>query len=142
MLLAAVVESPEGNVIFQLHGDAAEELGKGLRLIIDELTVTDPVVVIRPGQINFPGITLPEEITIPIPTITLLRHGAGLVQTLRFMVEDELRAGTLVEVMPHCAGSTRPVSLLYPHRRALPLRVRAFVDFIVEKSAAWRQMKL
>lgn len=71
--------------------------------------------------------------------ITLLRHGAGLVQTLRFMVEDELHAGTLVEVMPHCAGSTRAVSLLYPHRRALPLRVRAFVDFIVEKSVAWQQ---
>ncbi|MEQ1439117.1 substrate binding domain-containing protein [Fontimonas sp. SYSU GA230001] len=74
--------------------------------------------------------------------ITLLRHGAGLLQTLRFMVEDELRDGTLVKVMSHCAGSARPVSLLYPHRRALPLRVRVFIDFIVEKSTAWRRAKL
>jgi hypothetical protein len=48
---------------------------KPLRLIIDDLTITDPVVVVRPGQINFPGITLPEEITIPIPTITLKNIG-------------------------------------------------------------------
>jgi hypothetical protein len=46
-----------------------------LRLIINDLTITDPVVVVRPGQINIPGITLPEEITIPIPTITLKNIG-------------------------------------------------------------------
>ena len=48
---------------------------KPLKLIIDELTITDPVVVVRPGQINIPGVTLPEEITVPIPTITMKNIG-------------------------------------------------------------------
>jgi DNA-binding transcriptional LysR family regulator len=69
--------------------------------------------------------------------ITLLRAGAGLMQTLRFLVEDDLRSGALVEVMRDHAGTVRPVSLLYPDRRALPLRVRVFIDFVVERAAAW-----
>lgn len=68
--------------------------------------------------------------------LTLLRAGAGVMQTLRFLVEDDLNSGALVEVMQDHAGTTRPISLLYPSRRALPLRVRAFIDFIVERTAA------
>jgi len=66
--------------------------------------------------------------------IALLRAGAGLMQTLHFLVEDDLRDGTLVEVLRDHAGTTRPISLLYPSRRALPLRVRVLIDFLVERS--------
>lgn len=68
--------------------------------------------------------------------ITLLRAGAGLMQTLRFLVEDDLRRGTLVEVLQDHAGTTRSISLLYPSRRALPLRVRVLIDFLVERCGA------
>jgi DNA-binding transcriptional LysR family regulator len=65
--------------------------------------------------------------------IALARHDAGLFQTYRFAVANELRAGTLVEVLPEFGGCSRPFILLYPHARHLSSRVRAFVDFIVEK---------
>jgi len=32
------------------------------------------------------------------------------------------------------AGRSRPFSLLYPHGRLLPSRVRAFVDFLMEQT--------
>lgn len=73
-----------------------------------------------------------------IGCVTLAKAGAGLTQTLRYLVEDELREGTLVEVLADCAGTVRPVSLVYPERRALPLRVRAFIEFVMEKSATRR----
>ena len=63
----------------------------------------------------------------------LARSGAGLFQTYRFVVESDLRDGTLVEVLPQFGGASRPFVLLYPHRRHLSLRVRCFVDFLVEK---------
>ncbi|MDF3884041.1 LysR family transcriptional regulator [Cupriavidus basilensis] len=66
---------------------------------------------------------------------TLARAGAGLFQTYRFVVESDLREGNLVEVLPEYGGATRPFILLYPHARHLSLRVRAFVDFLVEKFA-------
>jgi DNA-binding transcriptional LysR family regulator len=65
--------------------------------------------------------------------VTLARHGAGLLQTYRFIVEDDLRAGTLVEVLANYAGRSRPITLLYPQNRHVPLRVRSFVDFLVSE---------
>jgi DNA-binding transcriptional LysR family regulator len=68
--------------------------------------------------------------------ITLARHGAGIYQFYRFTLEDDLRAGRLVEVLPEFGGCTRPFILLYPHARHVSSRVRAFVDFIVGKLAS------
>lgn len=65
--------------------------------------------------------------------VTLARAGAGLFQTYRFVVEEDLRAGTLVEVLKEHGGVTRPFVLLYPHARHMSSRVRAFVDFLIEK---------
>ncbi|MGE8706041.1 MAG: LysR family transcriptional regulator [Achromobacter sp.] len=67
--------------------------------------------------------------------VTLARAGAGLFQTYRFVVEDDLREGRLAEVLPQHGGSTRPFVLLYPHARHVSRRVRAFVDFLVDKLA-------
>lgn len=67
--------------------------------------------------------------------VTLARAGAGLFQTYRFVAERELAEGQLVEVLQPFAGRSRPVSLIYPHGRMLPSRVRAFVDFMVEHSS-------
>lgn len=64
---------------------------------------------------------------------TLARAGAGLFQTYRFVVEHDLREGTLVQVLKEFGGSTRPFVLLYPHARHVSRRVRTFVDFLVEK---------
>jgi DNA-binding transcriptional LysR family regulator len=66
---------------------------------------------------------------------TLGRSGAGLVQTYRYILEKDLKSGELVEVLPQFGGSSRPFILLYPHARHLSLRVRTFVDFLVEQLA-------
>lgn len=65
--------------------------------------------------------------------VVLARSGAGLLQTLRFLFEPGLASGELVEVLQPYAGCSRQVSLLYPHGRHLPQRVRLFVDFLLEK---------
>ncbi|CAN7191693.1 LysR substrate-binding domain-containing protein [Polaromonas sp. LjRoot131] len=66
---------------------------------------------------------------------TLARSGAGLVQTYRYILEKDLKSGELVELLPQFGGSSRPFILLYPHARHLSLRVRTFVDFLVEQLA-------
>lgn len=65
--------------------------------------------------------------------VTLARHGAGLFQTYRFIVEEDLREGRLVSVLQAFGGRSRPYSLLYPHSRHVPLRVRSMIDFLVQK---------
>lgn len=65
--------------------------------------------------------------------VTLARAGAGVVQTYRFLVEADLEAGRLVELLPEYAGASRPFSLLYPAHRHMALRVRVLIDFLVDK---------
>ena len=65
--------------------------------------------------------------------VTLARAGAGLVQTYRFLIEADLRDGTLAEVLAGHAGASRPFSLIYPGNRHLPLRVRVLINFLLEK---------
>ncbi|MDB5999038.1 MAG: LysR family transcriptional regulator [Rhizobacter sp.] len=64
--------------------------------------------------------------------VTLARHGAGLLQTYRFIVEDDLAQGRLVRVLPQAGGRSRPFSLIYPERRHTPQRMRLFIDFLVD----------
>ena len=66
--------------------------------------------------------------------VTLAKAGAGLFQTYRFIVENELADGTLVEVLQAFGGRSRPVNLVYPHGRLLPSRVRAFIGFLIERT--------
>ena len=66
-------------------------------------------------------------------TVTLARTGAGLLQTYRFIVEQDLQQGTLKEVLAPFGGASRPFSLLYPSNRHMPLRVRVLIDFLLTK---------
>ena len=69
--------------------------------------------------------------------VTLAKHGAGVFQTYKFIVEKELADGSLVEVLQPYAGRSRPYTLLYPHGRYVPQRVRAFVDFLLQFRDEW-----
>jgi DNA-binding transcriptional LysR family regulator len=72
--------------------------------------------------------------------VTLAKHGAGVFQTYKFIVEKELVDGSLVEVLQPYAGRSRPYTLLYPHGRYVPQRVRAFVDFLLQFRDEWAQV--
>jgi DNA-binding transcriptional LysR family regulator len=63
--------------------------------------------------------------------VTLARAGAGVLQSYRFLVEEDLREGRLVELLPGWAGASRPFSLLYPADSHKPLRVRVLIDYLV-----------
>ena len=78
------------------------------------------------------GYTCSEDV---LGIVTLARSGAGIVQTYRFIVEQDLKTGALVELLPGHGGTSRPFILLYPHARHLSLRVRTFVDFMLAKLA-------
>jgi DNA-binding transcriptional LysR family regulator len=76
------------------------------------------------------GICCAEDI---LGAVTLARHGAGLLQTYRFIVEQDLAQGTLKEVMQAFGGTSRPFSLLYPANRHMPQRLRVLIDFLTAK---------
>lgn len=63
--------------------------------------------------------------------------GLGLIQAPVVALRQHLDAGELVEVLPQWRAPALPVSLLYAHRRQLPLRLRAFMDWLAEVLAPY-----
>jgi len=58
-------------------------------------------------------------------------HGIALHST--WHVCEDLRSGRLKQVLPHYRIADSGIYALMPQRRLVPLRVRAFADFLVEK---------
>lgn len=59
--------------------------------------------------------------------------GGGLFQTYHFIADAAVARGELVEVLQGYAGRSRQFSIIYPQNRHLSARVRAFVDFMLER---------
>lgn len=60
--------------------------------------------------------------------------GVGLGHLARFRIADDIRAGRLVEVLAeHHRFVKLPIYIVYPHRRHLSAKVRAFTDFLAGK---------
>ena len=59
--------------------------------------------------------------------------GTGLVLVPTFMVEQQLRSGALLPVLASYAESDFGIFAVYPHRRHVSAKVRAFVDYFAER---------
>lgn len=59
--------------------------------------------------------------------------GQGIVLKPWFEVADHLRRGRLVELLPDFPPEPVSLAVVYPHRRLLPAKVKAFADFMVDE---------
>lgn len=83
--------------------------------------------------------------TVDVATATIviadnaeaLRHmavaGCGITLMANFIVGDDLKAGRLVRILSGWAGAESAIWAVYPNARFLPLKVRAFIDFLVDE---------
>lgn len=71
-------------------------------------------------------------------------RGLGVAMLPSHIVAEEVRTGSLVRVLKSIDLPELPISVVYPDRGNLPLRVRAFVDFLVARfaHAEWRKAAL
>lgn len=72
----------------------------------------------------------------PDVAITACMAGSGICPGAPFAVEPFVRAGTLVPVLPHWHFPPRPIHLVYPAAKHLSVRVRCFVNWVIEVFAA------
>lgn len=59
--------------------------------------------------------------------------GAGLIRAVSYQIADHVRAGRLALVLKEFEPRARPVHLVYDAQNRLPLKLRAFVDFVVPR---------
>ncbi|KQB60603.1 MULTISPECIES: LysR family transcriptional regulator [Acidovorax] len=65
--------------------------------------------------------------------------GLGLIQAPLLGVRELIDRRLLVEVLPHHPAPPMPVTLIYPHRRHLPQRVRVVMDWLAAVAQAHLQ---
>lgn len=63
--------------------------------------------------------------------VTLARAGLGLIQTYDFLVEHDVEAGALVEVLRDHRGASRPFSIIYPAAPRRSPAARTVIEFLV-----------
>jgi len=59
------------------------------------------------------------------------RLGLGIVQAPRYRFDEDIAAGTVVEILGEYTPRPTPLSVLYPSNRQLPPRVRVFITWLV-----------
>jgi DNA-binding transcriptional LysR family regulator len=55
--------------------------------------------------------------------------GVGITRVMSYRMENASRAGALEIVLEAFEPTPRPVNIVYPEQRLLPLKVRAFLDW-------------
>ena len=61
-----------------------------------------------------------------------VRAGIGIGQLIWYMVERDLAAGRLVQLLPQTVTYNNGIFMYYQQRTQMPLRVRHFIDFVAE----------
>jgi DNA-binding transcriptional LysR family regulator len=59
--------------------------------------------------------------------------GAGIAWVLSYLVNDLAKSRAVVTLLEAYEPSPMPVSLVYPTRRQVPLKLRAFLDFSIPR---------
>lgn len=66
-------------------------------------------------------------------------NGAGVIQVLNYIVRPAIARGLLKPVLEDYVTSGLPIAVIYPQKRHLSAKVRAFVDFMIELMAQLKQ---
>ena len=62
--------------------------------------------------------------------LEMAKAGLGIVNLPRFIVGESLEKGELIEVLPEYKQQKLEIHVVYPNRRHLPIKVRAFIEFL------------
>lgn len=66
-----------------------------------------------------------------------LAMGAGIGLCPAWLIDDLLKSGQLVHVLPGWTGAPQELFIMYPSRRYQPLRARLFIEFVSSQVLAW-----
>jgi DNA-binding transcriptional LysR family regulator len=59
--------------------------------------------------------------------------GLGIALQPLYLIEDDLKSGDLVPVLPDYTDPSGEITVVYPHAKMLPAKVRLFTNFLVKR---------
>ena len=82
------------------------------------------------GQLTSIAIDGPVRVNSPLAVRMAALSDLGFIVAPDFIVAGDLHEGRLVEILPDAHAAQSGIYAVYPHRRYLPTRVRALVDYL------------
>jgi DNA-binding transcriptional LysR family regulator len=95
-----------------------------------------PLDFVVDGEVRHLELPAPFSVTGTESYLAGLRLGLGIAQAPYFHVQNDLKAGALVEILHDFPPLEIPVSLLYARSRQLSLRLRVFLDWAAREFTA------
>ena len=74
----------------------------------------------------------PIEVNSPVATKTAAIAGLGFCSLPAFIAEEEIERGRLIPCLDEFIVRDGGIYAVYPHRRYLPAKIRALVDFLTQ----------
>ena len=119
--------------VIETHGtpETIDDLGR-YPFVVDTNSRRRNTIVYRDGDGLSRSVAIDGRIRVNSPLAARMAalSDLGFLLTPDFVIFDDLQSGRLVEVLPDALGFESGVYAVYPHRRYLPARVRALVDFL------------
>ncbi|WP_193074333.1 LysR family transcriptional regulator [Pseudomonas sp. FME51] len=84
-----------------------------------------------------PSVSVPVNPVLTVNNITFAREaavsGAGIINVPAFIAEPLVEQGVLCRVLEHCVLPSTELYALYPSRRFQAMKVKAFIDYLIEQ---------
>jgi len=95
---------------------------------VPEMTVTDPAGSVHVYQPKPGTIAIVADNSATLRAFALTGQGVAILP--QWLIQEDLQAGRLVRLLADYRFARQGVYALYPDTRHLPLKVRAFIDFM------------
>ena len=80
-------------------------------------------------------IQVPSRLTVDLgeAAVAAAVGGAGIARALSYLIDDLVKSRALTKLLEAYEPSLMPVSVVYPSQRQVPLKLRAFLDFLIPR---------
>jgi len=102
-------------------------------LILDVGTNAETWALVNKGARHSVEVTGPLRSNHALAIRAACRSGLGIALLPAFVVIDELASGALLPVLPRWTTAEQGIYAVYPSHRLIPAKVRALVDFLVQR---------
>lgn len=68
--------------------------------------------------------------TDSLGALETVRHGFGIMQLFDYAVDDLIKSGKVIELLPALRPAPKNIHLVYPGSRYVPAKVRLFMDYL------------
>jgi DNA-binding transcriptional LysR family regulator len=90
-------------------------------------------IILKNGEARTINVNSHISVNSPKAVQEIAIAGGGIGMIPEFIVEDAIKDGSLIRILPDCTTLEFGLFAIYPHRKYVSRKVRCFIDFVLEE---------